>query len=130
MALKPPAFPKAAAFPKADAAATQFFRDLVPTAANVAVRPMFGHHAAFVDGTMFMGVFGDRVLVRLAEADRRKLLREDGASPFAPMADRPMKEYVLLPPDWIDDPALAEPWVARAMAYAATLPKKAPKKNA
>jgi TfoX/Sxy family transcriptional regulator of competence genes len=121
---------KSPGFPKADPAATQFFRDLVPTAANVTVRPMFGHHAAFVDGTMFMGIFGDRVLVRLNEADRRQLLREDGASPFEPIADRPMKEYILLPPDWIDDPALAEPWVARAMAYAAALPKKPPKKAA
>lgn len=111
-------------FPKADPAATAFFHDLVPTAPNVAVRPMFGHTAAFVNGNMFLGVFGDRMLVRLAESDRTKLLAESGAGPFEPMAGRPMREYVLLPPDWQDDPSLARAWVSRSIGYAGSLPAK------
>ena len=111
-------------FPKADPAATAFFHDLVPTAPKVVTRPMFGHTAAFVDGTMFMGVFADRVLVRLGTSDREKLLAEDGAGPFEPMAGRPMREYVLLPADWQDDPDQAKPWVRRSLAYAAALPPK------
>lgn len=122
--------PKSSGFPKADPAAMAFFRDLVPAAAGVTVKAMFGHQAAFVDGTMFLGVFGDRVLARLPENDRTRLLAEPGAGPFNPMGKVPMKEYVLLPPHWIDDPALAEPWVRLALAYARTLPKKKPKVKA
>ncbi len=111
-------------FPKADAAALAFFRDLVPAGPTVTTRPMFGHVGAFVNGTMFMGVFGDRVLVRLDETDRKKLLAEDGAGPFAPIAGRPMGQYVLLPADWQDDPDEAKPWVERSLAYAAALPPR------
>jgi TfoX/Sxy family transcriptional regulator of competence genes len=111
---------------------------LVPEAQNVISKPMFGHVAAFVNGTMFMGVFGDRVLVRLGATDRAKLLQEEGAGPFEPMAGRPMKEYVLLPPNWQDEPAQARAWVKRSLAYASALPpkktkaptRKAPKKKA
>lgn len=117
---------KSYGFPKADPAALAFFRDLVPTAAGVTVKPMFGHQAAFVDGTMFLGVFADRVLVRLPPPLRDALLAQDGAEPFDPMGGRPMKEYVLLPADWIDQPQLAETWVQHALAYARTLPKKKP----
>jgi TfoX/Sxy family transcriptional regulator of competence genes len=114
-------------FPKADPAATAFFHDLVPSSPGVVTKPMFGHTAAFVNGTMFMGVFGDRVLVRLAEADRESLLAEDGAGPFEPMKGRPMREYVLLPADWQDDPSQAKPWVKRSLAYASSLPPKKPR---
>lgn len=114
-------------FPKADPAAMAFFHDLVPRGATVTTRPMFGHIGAFVNGTMFMGVFGDRVLVRLDEPDRKKLLAEDGAGPFVPIPGRPMGQYVLLPADWQDDPDQAKPWVARSLAYAAALPPKQPK---
>ncbi len=111
-------------FPKADPAAIAFFHDLVPAAPNVVTKPMFGHVGAFVNGTMFMGVFGNRVLVRLAAAERERLLEEDGAGPFEPIAGRPMREYVLLPADWQDDPAQARPWVQRSFAYAGALPPK------
>ena len=100
--------PKSSAFPKADPAALAFFRDLVPAEPGVTIKPMFGHQAAFADGSMFLGIFGDRVLVRLAVADRVLLMAEEGAAPFDPMGGRPMKEYVLLPADWIDQPSLAE----------------------
>lgn len=116
--------PKSPAFPKADPATTAFFRDLVPDAPGVAVKPMFGHQAAFVDGTMFLGIFGDRVLVRLPPAERAELMAEPGSAPFDPMGGRPMKEYVLLPADWIDEPSLAAPWVQRGLTYARSLPKK------
>lgn len=125
--------PAKSGFSKADLGAPAFFDDLVPEGAGIAVKPMFGHRGAFVNGTMFMGVFGDRVLVRLAEADRPKLLAEEGATHFEPMPGRRMGEYVLLPLDWIDDPSQAQPWVTRALAYARTVPPKkkpAPKTKA
>lgn len=96
-----------AAFPKADPGATAFFHDLVPDANHVVVKPMFGHTAAFVNGSMFLGTFGDWVLVRLPNPDRARLLDQDGAVPFEPMPGRPSREYGLLPAEWQGEPELA-----------------------
>ncbi len=81
----------------------EFFASLVPDHPAVAIRPMFGQLSAFVNGNMFMGIFGEDVLVRLPEADRADVLGA-GGSVFEPMAGRPMKEYVVLPDAWRDDP--------------------------
>lgn len=89
---------------------------------------MFGNLAAFVNGNMFMGLFGRDVGVRLAEADREKLAAEPGAGAFGP-EDRPMKEYVAMPTSWRDDPTATARWVDRALAHTATLPPKATKKT-
>jgi hypothetical protein len=46
------------------------------------------------------------------------------------MAGRPMRDYVVMPGPLVADPAELEPWVAKALAYAAALPPKAPKPTA
>lgn len=88
-------------------------------------RVMFGYPAGFLHGNMFCGVFGKSLFVRLGEADREALLREEGASTLDPMGGRPMREYVVVPPDLLDDDAAMRGWMARAVAYAQTLPPKA-----
>jgi TfoX/Sxy family transcriptional regulator of competence genes len=110
--------------PRPDDASKEWFRTLVPEAPNVLVRPMFGNLAAFVNGNMFLALFGDRVAVRLGEADRAALLAKKGAEPFEPMPGRPMAEYVLLPKAWRRQPKEAGTWVERSLAYASALPSK------
>lgn len=110
--------------PKPSDADRQRFTSLVPEAAGVETKPMFGNLGAFVHGHMFMGLFGADVGVKLAEADREALLAEPGAGPFGP-AERPMSGYVTLPGSW--STSEAEPWVAKALASAAGLPPKVPK---
>ena len=53
-----------------------------------------------------------------------------GAATFEPMAGRPMKEYVTVPSSLLASPEELEPWVARALAYGASLPPKAAKPRA
>ena len=115
---------------KEEPKARAFFESLVPRDAGVSVRPMFGHNAAFLNGHMFLGTFGADVFVRLGEADRAKLLKEPGAGPFAPMANRPMKDYVVMPRNWQATPAKARPWVKCALARTAALPPKDKKAKA
>lgn len=93
-------------------------------------RQMFGYPACFVHGNLFMSLFQDFMVLRLPDAPRAELLAMDGAHVFEPMAGRPMKEYVAVPPSLVADPAALEPWVARALAYAASLPPKATKAKA
>ena len=90
---------------------------------------MFGHPSLFENGHLCAGLFADTMMVRLAEADRKKLLALKGAKPFAPMPGRPMKEYVVLPPSMLEDEEAVQAWLAKALAYARTLPPKTPKKK-
>ena len=112
--------------PKAAAAAKEEFRSMVPDDPRVTVRPMFGSVAAFVDGQMFMGLYGDDLFVRL-DADGRQAVIDSGGDQLEPMPGRPMREYVTLP-GWRDDPEQVAAWALRALDYAAALPPKEPKK--
>ena len=103
------------------------FRSIVPDDPRVEVKPMFGNLGAFVNGHMFMGLFGARVGVRLSPADAAALLSIDGAGPFGP-AERPMGGYVSLPPGMHSDPEAAA-WARRALDHAAALPPKPPRKG-
>ena len=109
--------------PKADPAAIKEFQRLLATVPGAVERPVFGQPAAFVAGNMFLGVFGDQVFVRLGDADRAAA-NEAGAKPFEPMAGRPMREYVVLPPKVLKDRKAAEGWTARSLRYAQSLPPK------
>jgi TfoX/Sxy family transcriptional regulator of competence genes len=100
------------------------FTDIVPGPPAVQ-RKMFGYPAAFVNGNMFMGLFEDRLILRLAEDSREQLLSVKGASPFEPMPGRPMREYVVVPPAILEARKKLATWVDRALAYGASLPPKA-----
>jgi TfoX/Sxy family transcriptional regulator of competence genes len=92
-------------------------------------RVMFGYPAGFVNGNLFMSLFAEHMILRLAEPDRRKLLALDGAAPFEPMPGRPMKEYVVVPPALVAAPAKLRRWIARALDFASDMPAKAKKKK-
>jgi TfoX/Sxy family transcriptional regulator of competence genes len=111
--------------PKPTDADKASFRSVVPGDPRVEVKPMFGNLGAFVNGNMFMGLFGSDIGLRLAPQDKAEMEGIDGAGPFGP-ADRPMSGYVSLPASMRDTPA-ASSWARRAFEYAAELPPKVPK---
>ena len=113
--------------PKPTEADKELFRSLVPDDPRVEVKPMFGNLGAFVNGNMFMGLFGADVGVKLPDADREALLAEEGAGPYGPK-ERPMAGYVTLPAAWHAARANAEPWISKALDHVASLPAK-PKKS-
>jgi TfoX/Sxy family transcriptional regulator of competence genes len=86
---------------------------------------MFGNLGAFVNGNMFLGLFGADVGVKLPEEDRLRLLEAPGAGPYGP-PERPMGGWVTLPAAW--SASQAEPWIHAALAYIGSLPPKAAKK--
>jgi hypothetical protein len=114
--------------PKPTASSRALFDKLVPDDARVEVKPMFGNVAAFINGNMFMGVFGADVGLKLPDADLRAL-RDAGGGNFGP-SGRPMGGYVSLPESLSE--GAAKPWVRKSLAYVSTLPpkvKKPPKKK-
>ena len=110
--------------PKPTAEDRARFEALVPADERVQVKPMFGNLGAFVNGNMFMGLFGSQVGVKLAETDQQALL-EAGGGPFGP-EERPMGGYVTLPPDL--SAAETDRWVTAALDHVAALPAKKPKR--
>ena len=112
--------------PKSSEATIAAFRSVVEAGPDSVEKKMFGQLAGFVNGNMFMGTFGDQIQVRLSAAGRDEALRA-GAIPFEPMG-RAMKEYVVLPPEVVADPAALRGWVAKAYQYVSeNVPSKAPK---
>ena len=113
--------------PKQDPKAKAFFESIVPTDhPGVTVRPMFGNTSAFVNGNMFMGVFGTDLLLRLPDGERSEIESEGGRT-FEPIPGRPMTGYVLIPPAWHKQPKRVREWAMRSLSYAGALPAKQPK---
>ena len=110
--------------PKPTEADKERFRSGVPDDPRVEVKPMFGNLGAFVNGNIFMGLFGSSIGVKLAPADAERL-RAEGGGPFGP-EERPMSGWVTLPPAIIGTTDGGR-WVAAALDHIATLPPKAPK---
>lgn len=106
--------------PKPTEADKEYFRALVPTAAGVEVKAMFGNLGAFVNGNMFAGLFGASVGVKLGAADHAELAAL-GGGPFGP-EERPMGGYLTLPATLTSEQAAQ--WLDRARAHIATLPPK------
>ena len=100
------------------------FTALVPDDPRVEVKPMFGNLGAFVNGNMFMGLFGSDVGVKLADDDRARL-EQAGGGPFGP-AERPMGGYVALPAGLGESEA--REWIAASLGFVAALPPKKKKK--
>ena len=101
------------------------FRALVPDDPRVEVKPMFGNLGAFVNGNMFMGLFGSDIGVKVSSADEERL-RAAGGGPYGP-AERPMSGWVTLPLTATAEGA--EEWIASALSYVGSLPPKQPKKR-
>lgn len=84
---------------------------------------MFGNVAAFANGNMFAGLFGEHLFVCLPPEQRTRVLKEGGAE-FEPMPGRPMKDYVTLPSSWRRDGKVARSWISQSLSWTVTMPPK------
>ena len=109
--------------PRPSEAAKDRFRALVPDDPRVEVKPMFGNLGGFVNGNMFIGLYGEDIGLKL-DSDASEQLRAAGGGPFGP-AERPMGGYTTLPPAGTHGEV--EDWVRRALDHVAALPPKGPK---
>jgi TfoX/Sxy family transcriptional regulator of competence genes len=114
--------------PRPDQASIEFFRSFVPSDPRVTIRPMFGNLSAFVNGNMFFGIFGGDLFLRLSPQDQQELLKNRGASLLEPMKGRPMKDYIVMPTTWKNEPETVRSWVSRSLTWSAKLPPKKAKK--
>lgn len=113
--------------PKPTEADKTRFRSLVPDDPRVETKPMFGNLGAFVNGNMFMGLYGDQIGIKLGPEDAAELARIEGSGPFGP-AERPMGGYLTLPPGFAGMPEAAQ-WVSRSLDFIARRPPKGQSKG-
>lgn len=109
---------------KAKPADVERFQALAAGVDGVEVRKMFGYPAGFVGGNMAFGLYGDRLMLRLPEEERSRLLSAEGWQPFEPMPGRVMREYLTLPAEIAEDSEQAGTWLQRSADYTRGLPAK------
>lgn len=85
---------------------------------------MFGNISGFVNGNMFAGLFGDDLFVRLSGEKHEELLRVNGAKLLEPMKGRPMKEYIVIPSQWLKQADTVRKWIALSFEWTSSLPPK------
>src|SRR2546428_2496180 len=110
--------------PKPSEQAKAAFTKLVPDEPAVSMRPMFGNLAAFVNGNMFSGLFGEDLFVRLPD-DQTAPIRKQGGRDFEPMPGHAMKGYVTVPYTWRSKPRATQTWIAASLHFARGPPPKA-----
>ncbi len=97
---------------------------VVPDEPAVTLKPMFGQMSGFVNGKMFVGIFGDELILRLPEVEIAKVKKQGGRD-FEPMAGHKMGGYVVYSGDWQANPPHA--LIKRALEEARKMPAKKPK---
>jgi len=61
-------------------------------------KKMFGYPAYFINGNMFAGIHGEKLLLRLSESDVKEILSAQlNVTCFEPVQGKPMTGYVVLP---------------------------------
>lgn len=110
-------------FERSPAELEQTFADVFPDDPRAERRKMFGYPAGFINGNMFSGLWQSDIVLRLDDADRKRITDEFGALQFEPMG-RPMKGYVVVPPAIVSNQQQLREWVQRAFEFSGSLPPK------
>jgi TfoX/Sxy family transcriptional regulator of competence genes len=101
-----------------------------PEAVDLTFRSMFGGIGAYVRGRYFVSISAIGLALKLPADLQDQLLDEEPEakrlqySPEAPVS----KQYILVPPHFLNNHSLLEPWVKKSIDYAVTLPLKKKKK--
>lgn len=92
---------------------------------TVVEKKMFGGLAFLLDGNMSVAASGQGgLMVRVDPDDTDALLAERGAAEFDMAGRGPMKGWLRVSADVLDDDETLGAWVRRGVAYARTLPPK------
>ena len=113
------------AWTKSPQSLIDLFDRSVPSSSSVSRRKMFGYPAAFANGNLFIGLHQNDFIMRLSEQDRASFVAEFGERTFEPMKGRPMREYVRLPAELLDNARKRASWIKRSLHYAEAIAPKA-----
>jgi TfoX/Sxy family transcriptional regulator of competence genes len=90
---------------------------------GIVEKKMFGGVGFLLHGNMLVGVWKTTLIVRLGSEEGVAALAEPHVVEFD-ITGRAMKGWVMVEPDGLETDEQLAGWIARAMAFVATLPKK------
>ena len=90
---------------------------------NVEEKKMFGGVGFLLNGNMLVGVWKDSLIVRLGPDDGDEALKQTHVREFD-ITGRPMKGWVLVEPEGVEDDDQLRGWIQRAVKFVGTLPAK------
>ena len=98
-------------------------RDELARRRNVEEKKMFGCICFFLNGNALVGVWKDRLIGRVGPDEGEAALRVPHVRAFD-ITGRPMRNWVAVEPEGVEDDDLLKDWIERAMKFVKTLPKK------
>jgi TfoX/Sxy family transcriptional regulator of competence genes len=98
-------------------------RDALARKSGVEEKKMFGGVGFLLNGNMLVGVWKDSLIVRLGPDEYEDALLEPHVREFD-ITGKPMKGWVMVAPDGVEDDDQLKEWIQRAMKFVGTLPAK------
>ena len=98
-------------------------RDVLAGKKGVEEMKMFGGVGFLLHGNMLVGVWKDSLIVRLGPDHGEAALKEQFVKDFD-ITGRPMKGWVMVEPEGIEDEDQLKDWIQRATKFVRKLPAK------
>ena len=98
-------------------------RDALNRKKNIEEKKMFGCICFFINGNALAGVWKDSLIVRVGPDSYEEALLEMHVKEFD-ITGGPMKGWVLVEPESIEDDDQLKGWIERATEFVETLPGK------
>ena len=99
-------------------------RDQLADVHGITEKAMFGGVAFLLEGNMAVGLTGDELMVRVGRDDSDDALARPHTRPFD-MTGRPMKGWILVAQEGLQDDDELRAWVRRGLDFAGSLAPKA-----
>jgi TfoX/Sxy family transcriptional regulator of competence genes len=106
-----------------DQGLAQRIREQLAATGGVTEKQMFGGIAFLVDGNMCVGVIGEELIARVGLDATDAALERPGSRLFD-FSGRPMKGWITVAPDALEDDDALAGWIDDALGFVRTLPPK------
>jgi hypothetical protein len=106
-----------------DESLAQRIRDALSRKKNVEEKKMFGGTCFLLYGNLLVGVWKDSLIARLGPDEGEAALEEPHVRVFD-ITGKPMRNWVLVEPEGVEDDDQLKAWIERATKFVRTLPKK------
>lgn len=98
-------------------------RELLARKNAITEKKMFGGVGYLLNGNMLIGVWKDTLIVRVGPERYEETLLESHVREFD-ITGKPMKSWIMVEPEGIDDDNDLKAWIEKAMKFVKTLPSK------
>jgi TfoX/Sxy family transcriptional regulator of competence genes len=106
-----------------DESLAQRIRDAVARRKGITEKKMFGGIIFMLHGNMLVGVWKDSLIARIGRDAHVEALLEPHVKEFD-ITGKPMKGWVLIDQDGLEDDQQLMDWIQRAEEFVGTLPSK------